>query len=137
MAETPKRLKKNISFSEHERDIYEYLDKQGNASAFIKRLILNHMLMEQGIVVPRAVVKDKEDVPQGTDDKETNNNETEQSNEPSEPLEPSEDEVVESTEDETTESNEDEVVESNETQTDGGMELSEEDKINQGLLPNL
>ena len=121
MAETPKRLKKNISFSEHERDIYEYLDKQGNASAFIKRLILNHMLMEQGIVVPRAVVKDKEDVPQGTDDKETNNNETEQSNEPSEPLEPSEDEVVES----------------NETQTDGGMELSEEDKINQGLLPDL
>ncbi len=137
MAETPKRLKKNISFSEHERDIYEYLDKQGNASAFIKRLILNHMLMEQGIVVPRAVVKDKEDVPQGTDDKETNNNETEQSNEPSEPLEPSEDEVVESTEDETTESNEDEVVESNETQTNGGMELSEEDKINQGLLPNI
>lgn len=137
MAETPKRLKKNISFSEHERDIYEYLEKQGNASAFIKRLILNHMLMEQGIVVPRAVVKDKEDVPQGTDDKETNNNETEQSNEPSEPLEPSEDEVVESTEDETTESNEDEVVESNEPQTDGGMELSEEDKINQGLLPNI
>ena len=124
-----KRLKKNISFSEHERDIYEYLDTVGNASAFIKRLILNHMLMEQGIVVPRVVVKDKEDVPQGTDDKENNNNKTEQSNEPNEPLEPSEDE--------TTESNEDEVVEPNDPSTNGGMELSEEDKINQGLLPNI
>lgn len=55
MAETPKRLKKNISFSEHDRDIYDYLNKQGNASAFIKRLVLQHMMMEQGILVPQAV----------------------------------------------------------------------------------
>ena len=55
MAETTKRLKKNISFSEHDRDIYDYLNKQGNASAFIKRLILQHMMMEQGILVPQAV----------------------------------------------------------------------------------
>lgn len=113
MAETPKRLKKNISFSEHERDIYEYLDKQGNASAFIKRLILNHMLMEQGVIVPRAVVQEKKNVPQETDSKETE--------QPKEPLEPSVDEVVES----------------NEPPTDGGMQFSEEDKENIQLLPDL
>ena len=45
MSEKPKRLKKNISFSEHERDIYDYLDKKGNASAFIKRLILKRNLI--------------------------------------------------------------------------------------------
>ena len=128
MAETPKRLKKNISFSEHERDIYEYLDKQGNASAFIKRLILNHMLMEQGVIVPREVVQEKENVPQETDSKET-----EQSNEP---LEPSAEEVVETVEDETTKSD-DEVVESSEPPTDGGMQFSEEDKENIQLLPDL
>lgn len=113
MAETPKRLKKNISFSEHERDIYEYLDKQGNASAFIKRLILNHMLMEQGVIVPRVVVQEKKNVPQETDSKETE--------QPKEPLEPSVDEVVES----------------NEPPTDGGMQFSEEDKENIQLLPDL
>ena len=113
MAETPKRLKKNISFSEHERDIYEYLDKQGNASAFIKRLILNHMLMEQGVIVPRVVVQEKENVPQETDSKETE--------QPKEPLEPSVDEVVES----------------NEPPTNGGMQFSEEDKENIQLLPDL
>lgn len=113
MAETPKRLKKNISFSEHERDIYEYLDKQGNASAFIKRLILNHMLMEQGVIVPRVVFQEKENVPQETDGKETE--------QPKEPLEPSVDEVVES----------------NEPPTDGGMQFSEEDKENIQLLPDL
>ena len=113
MAETPKRLKKNISFSEHERDIYEYLDKQGNASAFIKRLILNHMLMEQGVIVPRVVVQEKENVPQETDSKGTE--------QPKEPLEPSVDEVVES----------------NEPPIDGGIQFSEEDKENIELLPDL
>ena len=108
-----KRLKKNISFSEHERDIYEYLEKQGNASAFIKRLILNHMLMEQGVIVPRVVVQEKKNVPQETDSKETE--------QPKEPLEPSVDEVVES----------------NEPLTDGGMQFSEEDKENIQLLPDL
>lgn len=52
MAEKPKRLKKNISFSEHERDIYEYLDGIKNASALIKRLVYNHMILEKGIVAP-------------------------------------------------------------------------------------
>ena len=59
MAETQKRLKKNISFSAHEKDIYDYLEKQGNASAFIKRLILNQMMIDTGIVTP-IVTKVKE-----------------------------------------------------------------------------
>ena len=120
-----KRLKKNISFSEHERDIYEYLDTVGNASAFIKRLILNHMLMEQGVVVPRVVVQEKENVTQGTNDKqtdevvtqETNNKETEQPKEvivkPKNP--PSDEEIAKIL----------------------GMKFTEEDKLNQQLLPDL
>lgn len=59
MVETQKRLKKNISFSAHEKDIYEYLEQQGNASAFIKRLILNQMMIDRGIVAP-IVTKVKE-----------------------------------------------------------------------------
>lgn len=55
MAETQKRLKKNISFSAHEKDIYDYLEKQGNASAFIKRLILNQMMIDNGIISPIVV----------------------------------------------------------------------------------
>ena len=70
MAETQKRLKKNISFSAHEKDIYDYLEKQGNASAFIKRLILNQMMIDRGMVSPVAVnpsIKDeKQNVSQGT-----------------------------------------------------------------------
>lgn len=61
-----KRLKKNISFSDHERDIYEYLDTVGNASAFIKRLILNHMMMEQGVTAPKVVIQQKEQIPRET-----------------------------------------------------------------------
>lgn len=63
MAETQKRLKKNISFSAHEKDIYDYLEKQGNASAFIKRLILNQMMIDRGIVSPTVIkvgVEEKE-----------------------------------------------------------------------------
>lgn len=59
MAEKPKRLKKNISFSPHEKDIYDYLDTVENASALIKRLVYNHMIMEKGLVAPRVEVKDK------------------------------------------------------------------------------
>jgi hypothetical protein len=54
MAETPKRLKKNISFSDHEKDIYDYLGRQKNASALIKRLVLQHMIMEKGGVAPKV-----------------------------------------------------------------------------------
>lgn len=62
MAETQKRLKKNISFSAHEKDIYDYLEKQGNASAFIKRLILNQMMIDNGIISPTVVkVKEQEE----------------------------------------------------------------------------
>ena len=43
-----KRLQKQISFSECERDIYDYLSEQKNASAFVKRLILNHMIENKG-----------------------------------------------------------------------------------------
>lgn len=47
-----KRLKKNISFSEYERDIYDYLNSVKNASALIKRLVYNHMLLEKGLIIP-------------------------------------------------------------------------------------
>lgn len=59
MEDKPKRLKKHISFSAHEKDIYDYLEKQGNASAFIKRLILNNMIMEQTGVAPVVIQTDK------------------------------------------------------------------------------
>lgn len=52
MCNQPKRLKKNISFSEHDKDIYDYLNSVKNASALIKRLVYNHMILEQGLVVP-------------------------------------------------------------------------------------
>ena len=68
MAETPKRLKKNISFSEHELDIFEYLNRQKNASAFIKKLIRNQMIIDEGIVSVQVVTVEpkKENVPYET-----------------------------------------------------------------------
>lgn len=39
-----KRLKKNISFSPNEKDIYDFLGEVPNASALIKKLVLNHMI---------------------------------------------------------------------------------------------
>lgn len=59
-----KRMKKNISFSEHEKDIYKYINEQKNASGLIKKLIRTHMLMEKGLVVPVQV--DAPAVTQGT-----------------------------------------------------------------------
>lgn len=41
------RLQKQISFSKHEKDIYDYLSEQENESGFVKRLILNHMIEHQ------------------------------------------------------------------------------------------
>lgn len=77
MAEKSKRLKKNISFSPHEKDIYDYLDSVENASALIKRLVYNHMIMEKGLVAPRVEVKDK-NIKQETQEESdvTNNDET-------------------------------------------------------------
>ena len=40
----PKRLKKNISFSPSEKDIYDFLSEVPNASALIKELVLGYML---------------------------------------------------------------------------------------------
>lgn len=60
MIEKPKRLKRNISFSAHEKDIYDYLNGLDNASAFIKRLVLNHMLMEKGVVAPVVFTPENE-----------------------------------------------------------------------------
>lgn len=86
MAEKPKRLKKNISFSEHEKDIYEYLDGVKNASALIKRLVYNHMIMEQGLVTPVVVTapsgNSNPEVPQETPE------ELEKAKEPEVPKEP-------------------------------------------------
>ena len=39
-----KRLKKNISFSPSEKDIYDFLGQVPNASALIKELVLGYML---------------------------------------------------------------------------------------------
>lgn len=65
-----KRLKKNVSFSEHEEDIYDYLcNDVKNASALIKRLVYNHMIVEKGLVAPSNLkinFQNKEEV----DDKE-------------------------------------------------------------------
>lgn len=51
------RLQKQISFSEHEKDIYDYLSSQKNASAFVKRLILNHMIENQDKPKPKKSKK--------------------------------------------------------------------------------
>lgn len=59
MTTTNKRLKKNISFSDHEKDIYDYLDKT-NASALVKKLVREHMIIErltkQGVLVSNNVI---------------------------------------------------------------------------------
>lgn len=44
MATTNKRLKKNISFSPSEKDIYDFLTEQPNASSLIKELVLRYMI---------------------------------------------------------------------------------------------
>lgn len=86
MTETSKRLKKNISFSTHEKDIYDYLNGMDNASAFIKRLVLNHMLMEKGMVAPIVVTTPPKDgnkeVSQRTSNEENKPSEPEQEKEP-------------------------------------------------------
>lgn len=71
MAEKPKRLKKNISFSEHERDIYEYLDGIKNASALIKRLVYNHMILEKGVAPIIPTIQGTNE-PAGTEDEVSN-----------------------------------------------------------------
>ena len=88
MAKTPKRLKRNISFSAHEKDIYDYLDGVDNASALIKRLVYNHMIMEQGLVTPVAPVivkssvkNDNQNVPQETSDSKEQSQDTDKSTE--------------------------------------------------------
>lgn len=60
MENKPKRLKKHISFSKHEKDIYDYLEKQENASALIKRLVYNHMILEQNLITVPNTVKPSE-----------------------------------------------------------------------------
>lgn len=77
MVEKQKRLKKNISFSEHEKDIYDFLEEQGNASAFIKKLIREQMYLQRGIM--GAVVNYNKEtkvdvVPQETQLVNNNNN---------------------------------------------------------------
>ena len=80
MAEKSKRLKKNISFSPHEKDIYDYLDSVENASALIKRLVYNHMIMEKGLVAPNVVKVEvkNDDTKQETQEEQdvANNDET-------------------------------------------------------------
>lgn len=128
--ETPKRLKKNISFSAHEKDIYDYLEGVGNASAFIKRLVLNHMLMEQGLVVPTVVSKPVE-----------NNTEQTESQESQEPEVPQESEVVEETDSPAEEVEEEvnEEIEENEDASEPSveMEFTEEDLEIKEIMPEL
>ena len=133
MAETPKRLKKNISFSEHELDIFEYLNRQKNASAFIKKLVRNQMIIDEGIVSVQVVkVEPKKE------------------NAPCETQEETEPEVSESEETESeSETEEQETVDEPEETDDNSIEikdglqplveiqLSDEDLENQDLLPEL
>lgn len=56
------RLRRQISFSQHEKDIYDYLDECSNASALVKRLVREHMLLEkltkQGVIEKGSIVVD-------------------------------------------------------------------------------
>ena len=52
------RIKKNISFSEHEKEIFDYLTKCGNASALIKKLVYKHMILTG--YLDDAIVSEKE-----------------------------------------------------------------------------
>lgn len=111
MTETPKRLKKNISFSEHELDIFEYLNRQKNASAFIKKLIRNQMIIDEGIVSVQVVtVEPKKEQVVNVSQEETEPEETE-------------DEISITTDEDNTPVTQ--------------IELSEEDLENQKFLPDL
>lgn len=59
------RLRRQISFSQHEKDIYDYLDECNNASALIKKLVREHMLLEklakQGVIDKGSIVVDLSD----------------------------------------------------------------------------
>ena len=151
MAETPKRLKKNISFSEHELDIFEYLNRQKNASAFIKKLVRNQMIIDEGIVSVQVVKVEpkKENVPCETQEEtEPEVTESETIDEP----QVSESEETESESEETeseSETEEQETVDEPEETDDNSIEikdglqplveiqLSDEDLENQDLLPEL
>ena len=137
MAETPKRLKKNISFSEHEKDIFEYLNRQKNASAFIKKLVRNQMIIDEGIVSVQVVKVEpkKENVPC----------ETQEETEP----EVTESETIDEPQVSESETEEQETVDEPEETDDNSIEikdglqplveiqLSDEDLENQDLLPEL
>lgn len=126
MAETPKRLKKNISFSEHEKDIFEYLNRQKNASAFIKKLVRNQMIIDEGIVSVQVVkVEPKKE------------------NAPCETQEETEPEVTESETIDEPQVSESEETDDNSIEIKDGLQplveiqLSDEDLENQDLLPEL
>ena len=128
MVETPKRLKKNISFSEHELDIFEYLNKQKNASAFIKRLIRNQMILDDGIVSVQVVTVEpkKESAPVETVDSEVN--EPEENNIKHEETNTNEPEKNSGEDSGTGEDGEIPVVE---------MNFTDEDLENKSILPEL
>ena len=67
-----KRLKKNISFSPNEKDIYDFLGEVPNASALIKKLVLNHMIKigYYKSLEERAVKICKEDIKNSNSKKE-------------------------------------------------------------------
>lgn len=128
MVETPKRLKKNISFSEHELDIFEYLNKQKNASAFIKKLIRNQMILDEGIVSVQVVTVEpkKESAPVKTADSEVK--ELSKVNEPEENNIKHEETNTNEPEKDSGEDSETPVVE---------MNFTEEDLENKSILPEL
>lgn len=144
MAETPKRLKKNISFSEHELDIFEYLNRQKNASAFIKKLVRNQMIIDEGIVSVQVVKVEpkKENVPCETQEEtepEVTESETEEQETVDEP-QVSESEETESeseTVDEPEETNDNSIEIKDGLQPLVEIQLSDEDLENQDLLPEL
>ena len=68
------RIKKNISFSEHEKEIFDYLTKCGNASALIKKLVYKHMILTG--YLDDAIVSEKEKL------KKNNQKETSEPDEP-------------------------------------------------------
>lgn len=134
MAKTPKRLKKNISFSAHEKDIYDYLEEQDNASAFVKRLITNQMMLDRGIATATVVKFKAEKI---TDEEETIDEEDACETLPEPQLKDViSSEKVETIDEEEPEISEDEVEKEDEEPT-VPMNFTEEDLQTIELLPEL
>lgn len=118
------RLRKQISFSPHEQDIYDYLDKCKNASALVKKLVKEHIIIErlknQGAIDKDAFIVDF-DYNKSNFQTKANNKDLNDDNE-----------ILKNTE---TKTNTDDIHIN--TNTDTKEELDDMDKKNKNLINNL